>query len=171
MIMLYNNKSKISILATASVDINGNLIYKELKSDVAGSLLVSQVGPLNVIQAAPISNIAINNVALSAYTTSQTATINNLNSKGLQLIVNVTAYTLGSLTPIISGIDLSGNKYPILTGPAIAAVGITALRVYPGLIAVANSVANDIVPLNIVLDLVAGTTDSITYEVNSNLIL
>lgn len=132
---------------------------------------VAQTADVNVTQTNVIANTSVNAILLAAYIASTSATLVNPNAKGIQLAINVTAYTLGSLTPVISGFDLSGNKYPILTGPAIAAVGLTILRVYPGLIAVANATANDILPLSFEIEGIAGTADSITYEINANLIL
>lgn len=66
---------------------------------------------------------------------------------GLLIFINVTSVT-GSITVTLKGlIDEAGtNSYSILASAAIAAPGLTVLRVYPGLTAAANATANDVVP-------------------------
>ena len=66
---------------------------------------------------------------------------------GALLFINVTAVT-GSLTVTLQGKDeASGTYYTILASAAIAATGMTVLRVYPGLTAAANATVNDVTPV------------------------
>ena len=66
---------------------------------------------------------------------------------GLLVFINVTAVT-GSLTVTIQGCidDTPTATYTVLASAAIAATGLTVLRIYPGLTAAANATANDVVP-------------------------
>jgi hypothetical protein len=65
---------------------------------------------------------------------------------GLLVFINITSVT-GSLTVTIKGVDpTSGATSTILASAALASTGLTVLKVYPGLTAAANLVANDIMP-------------------------
>jgi hypothetical protein len=64
---------------------------------------------------------------------------------GLMVFINVTAVT-GSVTVTIKNVDpVSGATATVLASAAIAATGLTVLKVYPGLTAAANATANDII--------------------------
>jgi hypothetical protein len=94
--------------------------------------------------------------------------------------INTSAYLGGIITidmTVVPGVDtvtftfqgkdpLSGKYYTILASTAIVAVSTTVLRVYPGLPAAANLVANDILPVTsrIITTHSAGT--SFTYSVS-----
>jgi hypothetical protein len=69
-------------------------------------------------------------------------------ARGLVLYVNITNANGGTLTVTAQGVDPVGttNVYTILASAGLTANGLTALKIYPGLTAVANSVASDIVP-------------------------
>lgn len=76
-----------------------------------------------------------------------TGNLDTTQSKGCLVLINVTAVT-GSLTVTLQGVDpVSGATYNILASPAISSTGLTVLRVYPGLTASANAVANDVLPV------------------------
>lgn len=67
--------------------------------------------------------------------------------KGLIVTIDVTTLTAGTVTITVEGKDeVSGKYYTLLASTAIAATGTTVLRIYPGLTAAANAVANDITP-------------------------
>lgn len=85
----------------------------------------------------------------------------------LHLVIDVTAVTATpSVVPTIDGYDsLSGKWYNILTGVAITATGTTVLKVGPGLAAVANGCAQDMLPGLIRVVLTHGDADSITSSV------
>lgn len=89
-----------------------------------------------------------------------TVTTGNLDTqqcKGCIVFINVTAVT-GSLTVTIKGVDSgSGSTYNVLASAAIAATGLTVLRVYPGLTAAANATANDILPVTCQVSSVVAT--------------
>jgi hypothetical protein len=112
--------------------------------------------------------------ASAARTADPTAVIiTNYNARGLHLVINVTATTsTPSVVFTIEGRDvLSGEYYTILASVAITAIGTTVLRIYPGLGASANVIANDVLPRTIRVKAVHADSDSITYSVGISLIL
>lgn len=104
--------------------------------------------------------------------TSNTADLTNTGARGLHLVIDVTAVALTpSVVFTIQGKDaISGKYYTLLASAAITATGTTVLRVYPGLTAAANTVANDVLPRTWRLLFTHADTDSITYSVGASLI-
>lgn len=91
---------------------------------------------------------------------------------GLLIFINVTAIsgTSPTLTVTLKGsIDGSATAtYTILASAAITATGLTVLRVYPGLTAAANLVANDVVPgWCQISSAIGGTTPSVTATISA----
>lgn len=86
---------------------------------------------------------------------------------GLGVIVEVTAWTAGSITVTVQGVTPTGAVYPLLVSAAIAATGITRLRVSPSLLAVANQVANDLVPDRIRIHVAVADATPITYSISA----
>lgn len=75
-----------------------------------------------------------------------------------------------TLTATLSGlIDESATaSYTILASAAITATGLTVLRVYPGLAAAANLVANDVVPGRCrITTAIGGTAPSVTATISA----
>lgn len=116
------------------------------------------------------SNVSVGILAATARTsTTNSADQVNYNCRGLHLVVDVTSVpSIDTVTPKIQGIA-NGVYYDILVGSPISATGITVLKVYPGIAAIANASANDILPLHwrVVMTHSAGT--SFTYSVSANL--
>lgn len=110
----------------------------------------------------------------SAARTVQTDSADQVNTrgKGLHIIIDVTIDpALASITPRIQGKDpVSGKYYDILVGVAITAVGITVLKVFPGIAASANAAANDILPAHWRFRMDVADTDSMTYSVSASVI-
>lgn len=99
----------------------------------------------------------------------------NINSRGVQIGVNITAGTgtTPTLQVIIEGKDAaSGAYYTLLASAAIAATaGFTLLTVYPGLTAAANSIANQVLPrVWRVRTVIGGTTPAVTATVGASVI-
>ena len=92
---------------------------------------------------------------------------NNYNWCGAHIIINVTSITATpSVVPTIQGKDpISGTYYTLLTGLAITTTGITILKIYPGITALANGSANDILPRYWRITMTHADADSITYSV------
>ncbi|KKN68670.1 hypothetical protein LCGC14_0448610 [marine sediment metagenome] len=93
----------------------------------------------------------------------------NTRGKGLHVIIDVTVDpATASITPKIQGKDpASGKWYDILVGIAITATGMTVLKVYPGIVAVANAAASDILPAHWRFQMAVADTDSMTYSVGA----
>lgn len=108
--------------------------------------------------------------------TARTATLNsgdqsNLNGRGLHLVIDVTAGAAFSIVPKIQAKDqASGKWYDLLVGAAITATGTTVLKLYPGLTAAANLVANDVLPVSWRLRVEHGDATSVTYSAGASLI-
>lgn len=89
----------------------------------------------------------------------------NPGAKGIAVTIDVTVWASGSITPEIDVKDpVSGKYIPLLTGAAIVAVSTVVLRVYPGLTAAANLVANDVLWRTFRVKVTASGS-SITYSV------
>ncbi len=98
----------------------------------------------------------------------------NTGAKGLHLTIDATAVGAGppvaSITVTIQGRDsTSGKYYTILASVAIAAVGTTVLKVYPGLTAAANAVANDLLPEYWRVSVTHANATAITYSIGASL--
>lgn len=107
----------------------------------------------------------------------RTASVNsadqtNTRGRGLHVVIDVTVDpAAASITPKIQGKDLtSGKYYDILTGVAITATGTTVLKVHPGITALANVAANDLLPVNWRVRMEHADTDSITYSVGASVV-
>jgi len=91
--------------------------------------------------------------------------------RGLHLVVDVTAYTAGSITLTIQGKDsVSAVYYTLLASAALAATGTTVLKIYPGIPVIANGVANDVMPDTWRVSVAVGGSQSITYSVAAYLV-
>lgn len=98
----------------------------------------------------------------------------NINSRGVQIGVNITALTgTGpTLTVKIQGKDAaSGVYYDLLTSAALAATGFTLLTLYPGAPVTANASSPQVLPaVWRVVATVAGTGPAVTATVGASVI-
>lgn len=110
-------------------------------------------------------------LASAARTTTQTiADTPNLGHGGLHLIVDVTSAGTGSITPKIQGKDANGVYYDLLVGSAITTNGTNVLKLYPGITAVPNGAAADVLPPVWRVVVTANNANSVTYSVGANLV-
>ena len=114
--------------------------------------------------------------AISTLTAQTAGTVNstdqtNYNGRGAVFTVNVTAITTATLTVNIQMKDTASGAYvTVLSSTALAVTGTTALTVYPGCVAAANSVANQ--PLSRTFRVQAVVTGtSVTATVGASMIL
>lgn len=111
----------------------------------------------------------------SAARTATTATADQSNNdyRGVHVIIDVTADPASaSVVATIQGKDeLSGTYYTILTSAAIAAVGTTVLRVFPGATAATNVTANDVLPSTWRVNFAHADSDSITYSAAAQMVV
>ncbi len=108
----------------------------------------------------------------AARTTAQSVDIlNEGGRKYLHLIIDVTAITATPvLTVTIRGKDpVSGKYYDLLVATTITAVSTRVLKVGPAMAAVANLVADDVVPRSWTVEIAVADTDSATYTVVAQL--
>jgi len=94
-------------------------------------------------------------------------------SKGIVVVIDTTVLPGADVSNVftIQGKDpISGKYYTILASAVIAGLGTVILRVYPGLTAAANLVANDVLPAQWRVIVVAGNGNSATYSVGASLI-
>lgn len=109
----------------------------------------------------------------SAATTGATVTSPDVSSApnhGVHVIINVTAYTSGSYTPHIQALDpASGSYYDILVGAPISATGLNVIKVVPGGAPLSNASAADFLPSKWHLQLVGGSSPSMTIGAGYNL--
>jgi hypothetical protein len=116
------------------------------------------------------TNSITNVFAPAAYTASTITSADQVNSwwVGAHVVINVTSYTSGSYTPHIQGKDpQTGAYYDILVGTPISAAGITVLKVYPGIGAIASAATPDILPQIWRVELVGASTPSMTLDVTA----
>lgn len=72
-----------------------------------------------------------------------------------------------SITVTIQGVTPDGTAYTLLASAAIAATGITRLRVAPSLAVVTNQAANDLVPDKVRIHVVNADAKTITYTISA----
>lgn len=104
----------------------------------------------------------------AAYTATQNGTAQiNPNMRGGIFTIDVSVDpAAASVTFVVQGKDeLSNSWEDILTSAAITGVGTTFLKVYPGLVAAANLIVNDILPRIFRMRAVHVDGDSMTYSV------
>ena len=97
--------------------------------------------------------------------TANSADISNPVNRGVHVIINVSAYTSGTFTPRIQGKNpITGVYYDILAGNTISSTGVTVLKVYPGIAAVANGSASDAIPGTWRFQMTGAATPSATFS-------
>lgn len=96
--------------------------------------------------------------------------ITNSRSRGVHVVIDVTAVpSVETVTFTVQGKDpLSGKYYDLLASAALVATGTVVLKVYPGLTAVSNLTASDVVPKTYRVKAVHSASGSFTYSVASN---
>lgn len=110
--------------------------------------------------------------ASAARTTTQTgADRTNTHSRGLHLVINVTAAGVAGITPKVQGKSASGAYYDILVGAAITGTGTTVLKVYPGIVAVPNAAASDVLPRVYRVVVTANDANAVTYSADRELVV
>jgi len=99
----------------------------------------------------------------------------NVNHRGVQVVVDITAITgTGpTLTVKLQGKDAaSGKYYDLLTSAALAATGTTLLTLYPGAPSTANVSIPQVLPATWrVIATVGGTGPAVTATVGASMII
>ena len=105
-------------------------------------------------------------------TTNSETKLSNQTRGGIFSISITSAGASGTITPKIQG-KIGDNYYDILTATAISTATGTITKqykVYPGITAVANNAASDIMPEKFRVQVTHSATTSWTYSVNANMV-
>lgn len=105
----------------------------------------------------------------------QTADLNFENISGGHFAIDITAVagTTPTVTITIEAIDpVSGKYYTILASAALSALTTTVLKIYPGLVAAANLVANDVLPkaFRVRWTIGGSASPSVTFSIGASLL-
>jgi hypothetical protein len=122
---------------------------------------------------ASVTNTGITALASAARVASvNSADLTNKSCSGADIIIDCTARAgASSVVFTVQGkCPVSNQYYPILVSAAIVAVGVTVLRIHPGHLAAANTVANASLPLTFRVSAAHANGDSISYSVGVNLV-
>lgn len=106
-----------------------------------------------------------------ARTTTQTNTLATGDGKGVVCVLSMTVVGTGSVTLSINGYDpISGATWLLLAGAAVVTNSTNVYKVYPGLTASANAVANDVIPSVLQFVVTANNANTATYSLSANII-
>jgi hypothetical protein len=142
----------------AEVDSAGNLHVAQHLSN--GSSADLAVGNVEATLLASAERIA----------TTSSADQTNYNGRGCAVTFDFTVETDAGVSIVVTveGKDsTSGKYYTILASAAITGVGTTVLTVFPGAVAVANSVANALLPRKWRVTVTPADNKRATYSVGS----
>lgn len=111
----------------------------------------------------------IQTAATATFTSSD---IDNPNCRGVKVTLDVTDVSAGpSITLTIKAKDRASGKYTtLLAGAAVTTAVTNVYTVYPGLTAVANVTASDVVPEQLQVVVTANNANACTYTVGIALI-
>ena len=109
-------------------------------------------------------------VASASTATITSATQTNLAGAGVVVVLKTTAIGTGSVTLTINGITASGVSYLLLSGAAVVTNTTNVYTVYPGLTAVANVTATNILPSTWNVVVTANNANAATYTVDTSVV-
>lgn len=142
------------------------------KSAVNNLVRVTDTEPLPVTDLGTKNGeVTLVTLAAQGVGTVSSADQTNVGSRGVTVIVDITAITgtTPTLTVVIEGKDPASGKYfTLLSSAALNAVATTVLSVYPGLTASANVAANAALPKTWrVRTVTGGTGPSVTATIGA----
>jgi hypothetical protein len=87
------------------------------------------------------------------------------------LVINISAFTSGTLTVQIQGLTATGIAFPsaaggLLSSTALAAAAVTSLSIGPGLPATANFSANSAIPSALAITITPASTPVFTFGID-----
>lgn len=123
--------------------------------------------PASISTTGPQNKTVLASAARTA--SANSADLTNSNGRGVVVVIDATASAATpSVVFTVKGKDpLSGIYYTILASAAVTGISTTVLRIYPGLTAIANQTATDVLPRTYRVEAVAGDADSLTYSVGA----
>jgi len=106
-------------------------------------------------------------------TTTNSADQTNYNARGVHVLLNVTVVPgVDTVTLSIQGKDpVSAVYYTLLTGLAVVGAGMNVYKVFPGITAVANGTASDVLPRTWRVAVTHSAATSFTYSVGAALVI
>ena len=116
------------------------------------------------------SQVAILTSTAETAATVNTATQTNINNPEIVAVINVTAYTSGTYTAYIQGLDVNGNWRNITSGFAISATGSSYIKAGFGIGQLTGASAADGVPLYWRVQLLGTSTPIMTLSIGADLI-
>src|SRR5687768_5662240 len=124
-----------------------------------------------MVRPLPTTLVVFASAARTATTNSDTF-VNDHGWRGIDLVIDCTASAdTPSVVFTVQGYSPTGNDfYTILASAAVTGAATTILRVYPGLTAAANVVANFNLPGQWRVIATHADSDSITYSVSATLL-
>lgn len=126
-------------------------------------LCADNEGRLLVVPANKNTNAILSSVVRTE--THQTSTTINYCLRGMIFFMDVTAISgAASVEMVLEGQEPSGSFYEIARSAVATAVGLKAVRVYPGLAEVPNVKISDLIPRSFRFRFIHSTGDSITYS-------
>lgn len=135
--------------------------------DLVKALLATIILTLAAINPAQAQNKGGVLLPSAARTATSVTSSDVINSAGASVVVvlDVTAYTSGTLTLTIQGKDpASGKYYTLLTGAAVNSISTNVYKIGPGLPVTANVSANDLVPVAWRISIAGASTPIATYS-------
>lgn len=88
---------------------------------------------------------------------------------GLVVVIDITAANAGGVILTIEGVDRASQKtWVILTSASFASTGTRVLRVSPNIIAVANLIAQDVIPQEVIIRVAHGDANPAVYTVGAH---
>lgn len=131
--------------------------------NVNGSIGSNPLIPSTVISGAGTLTYQLNGLhALGAINSPQ----------GITIVINISAFTSGTLTVSMFGVSASGYLYgsnatgALASSTALAATGVKILSVAPGLGSVSNQDFNGVMPNAIQVQAVSATSPSFTFGID-----
>ena len=114
-----------------------------------------------------VENVDEIELASASRTTTQTGPDErNSYHRGLYVVLDMTTVGTGSVTLTIQGKDIaSGKYYTVLAGAAVTTNSTNIYKVYPGLTASANAVANEVLPSTYRILVTANNANAAVYSV------
>lgn len=139
------------------------------------NILLNPASGLSYDQESNHDKAALLTLAAQGAATVNGADQTNLNGRGVQVVVDITAIsgTSPTLTVVIQGKDAaSGKYYNLLSSAALNATGTTLLTLYPGAPTTANASSPQVLPATWrVIATVGGTGPSVTATVGASVIV
>lgn len=159
------------IINNTTMNVDGISAVANAIDVMAIPVLINGAGTLDR-QRGNVETGALITLAAAAPATTNSADTVNYNGRGVMVTIDITAIATQTVTVNIQLKDPTSGKYvTLLASTALAAVATTVMTVYPGCIAVANSVANLPMPRTWRVQTVGAVGGTVSLTVAASIIL